>query len=112
MNWDDDNYTMKYRWEPAMHPEGDGLLITEILNGAVQEVMHAKDEALKTLFVQYLRTQGYGVVEPGDVPQLTRFMGYSALTSAPNQPPQWGHYLASYMDECQERFEGWLRGTE
>lgn len=43
-----------------------------------------------------------------DTPRLTEFMGYTALTSAPNEAPRWGHFLASYMDECQEKFEIWL----
>lgn len=29
-------------------------------------------------------------------PRLSEFMGYSALTSGPNESPKWGHYLATY----------------
>lgn len=41
-------------------------------------------------------------------PLLTQFMGYTALTSGPNETPTWGHFMADYMDECQARFEEWL----
>lgn len=43
-----------------------------------------------------------------EIPRLTEFMGYSGLTSGPNESPKWGHFLATYMDECQEVFESWL----
>lgn len=43
-----------------------------------------------------------------EAPRLSQFMGYTALTSAPNEKPRWGHFLADYMDQCQERFEAWL----
>lgn len=43
-----------------------------------------------------------------EAPRLSQFMGHTALTSAPNEQPRWGHFLADYMDECQERFEAWL----
>lgn len=43
-----------------------------------------------------------------DAPRLTQFMGYTALTSGANEKPVWGHFMADYMDVCQERFEEWL----
>lgn len=43
-----------------------------------------------------------------DTPRITEFTGYSALTSAPGEQPRWGHFLASYMDDCQSRFQKWF----
>lgn len=43
-----------------------------------------------------------------EAPRLTQFMGYTALTSGLNEKPVWGHFMADYMDQCQERFEEWL----
>ena len=55
---------MTYKRVPELHPEGDGLIITEYLNGVIQEIRHAKEEAIKTTFISYLRNSGYIVVEP------------------------------------------------
>ena len=61
------DFKMNYKWVPELHPEGDGLIITEYLNGVVQEVLHAKEEAIKASLILYLRNSGYIVVEPEEV---------------------------------------------
>ena len=55
---------MTYKWVPELHPEGDGLIITEHLNDVAKWVVHASEEAIKTSVITYLRNNGYIVIEP------------------------------------------------
>lgn len=64
MSSTNDALTMRYKWVPELHPEGNGVLINEYLNDTLQRVRHAEDGALKTIFVTYLRKNGYIVIEP------------------------------------------------